>query len=174
MAIIRRRTGLVRAKSDRRSVWLGIDVDQVNVGANTVILLSSLNAAALALRPFTVVRTRIRILWESDQTAASEQPHGALGAIVVSDQAVAAGAASVPDPISNSDAPFFLYEPLIARFVFVTGAGFESNGGLQVLSDSKSMRKVGNNEDVPFMIVNSDGSHGATVAITGRMLVKLH
>jgi len=174
MALPRRRTPFVRAKSDRQSVWIGFDISETAVGGNTVVLVGVLNAAALALRPFTVVRSRLEILWNSDQFTATEEIHGAFGAIIVSDQATAAGVASIPDPITNSDAPFFIYEPFITRFNFLTSAGFESNGGFHQTVDSKSMRKVGSNEDLAFVAVNSDAAHSAVVSITGRVLIKLH
>ncbi len=169
-----RGAGIVRSKTDRQMVWFGFDIDAVTVPFNTAVLVGVFDAAALALRPLTIVRSRLEVLWGSDQTAASEQPHGALGAMIVSDQASAAGAGSIPDPITNSDAPWFVYEPLIVRFEQLTAAGFESDAGFHVKVDSKAMRKVGNNEDIAIVAVNSDAAHGAVISITGRFLVKLH
>jgi len=171
---IRRRTNLVRAKSDRQMVWVGLDLDEVAVGANTAVLASTLNAAALALRPFTIVRTRYEILWISDQLAATEQPHGAYGQIVVSEEAAAAGAASVPDPIGQSDAAWFVFEPLIVRLSFGNNTGFSANAGFHQRVDSKAMRKVGNNDQVISVVTNSDTAAGAQLSVTGRLLVKLH
>ena len=174
MAIVRRRSGLVRLKSDRAPLWLGLEVDSATISANTVVLASTLNASALALRPFTIVRTRLEVLWRSDQVAASEVPHGAVGGIVVSEQAVAAGAASVPDPVGDTDSQFFAYQSMIVSFIAGATAVDISPAGQRYTIDSKSMRKVANNEDIAFVVTNSDTAHGALFSVQGRILVKLH
>ncbi len=135
--------------------------------------MGTLNAVALELRPFTIVRTRAVLHIESDQTAASELVKGAYGMIVVSDQAVAAGSASVPGPVSAPDAPFFTYEPFINSFILGTGVGFEEPGGTYITIDSKGMRKVGIGEDVAF-IVETAVAFGSLVSIQGRFLIKMH
>ena len=170
---VRRRSNLVRVKSDRQFVWLGLDLPPTSLAGSTVTLVAALLAAGLALRPFTIVRTRLEVHYRSDQVVATEQTRGALGIIVVSDQAVAQGAASIPAPVTNSDAPFFVYEPFINRFEVLTSAGFHPDAGLHQTEDSKAMRKVGNNEDIAFMITNA-ASTGAVGTIVGRLLVKLH
>jgi len=166
--------GRTFAKSDRQAVWLGIDIDPVTIAAGATVLVATLNAAALALRPFTVVRTRAMINWGSDQAAASEAPLGALGLIVVSDQAAAAGSGSVPSPVGNTDAPFFVWEPLISTFLFGDLTGFIEPSGYNLVVDSKAMRKVGVNEDVAIQVGNTSSAEGAIAVMIGRMLVKLH
>ena len=170
-----RRTHVVTrgGKSDRQSVWIGITLLQVALVAGSKTMVLSLNAAALAARPFTIIRTRFLLQYTSDQLAASEAPQANFGIIVVSDQAVAAGAASVPGPTTNTDAPWFVHEGLIADFIFGDGTGFHTAGGYVTKVDSKAMRKVGQNEDVAFM-VEQRAALGAIIALQGRMLVKLH
>jgi len=165
------RRGFVRP-AGRANLWLGIDIDGTAVAADSSVLLASLNAAALALRPFTVVRVRALIRWQSDQIASTEGPTGAFGAVVTSDQA--ASATTVPSPINNPDGNFFVWEPLITQVIFGTGVGFIEPAGYYPTVDSKAMRKVGNNEDVRFMVENSHPTDGALIAVVGRMLVKLH
>ena len=157
----------------RSSVWIGINIENIAVGPGATVLVGVLNAAALALRPFTVTRTRGIIQWQSDQAAASEYSFGALGCIVVSDQAVAAGVASIPEPLLNTDAPFFVWEPFGDSFLFGDGTGFQGNALYTQPVDSKAMRKVQNNEDVAFTVENGSG-FGAIFTMTARMLVKLH
>jgi len=169
-----RRSNLVRAKTSRQMVWLAFEVDRQTVAANTQILSLVLNAAALALRPFTVVRTRAEILWTSDQQAATEGPFGAVGDIVVSDQASAAGAASVPDPLTDGDGDWFTYQPLIVKFQFASGVGFHPDAGAHFSIDSKAMRKVGINDDLITVVTNGDSTTGAEFSYVGRTLVKLH
>ena len=57
----------------RKTFWLaGTHFQTVMAAANTAVLISTLNAAALALRPFTVIRTRGYIALLSDQLSANE------------------------------------------------------------------------------------------------------
>ena len=67
-----KRGSRVRVASDRQMVWLGAGILSATVSGSVATLLSMFNAAALALRPFTIVRTRLMIQIESDQSAASE------------------------------------------------------------------------------------------------------
>ena len=95
--------------------------------------------------------------------------------IVVSDQATDAGAASIPAPVNEVNAPFFVWEPWIVNFTVATAVGFESAAGYTSTIDSKAMRKVGVNEDIAVMVENSaGGDNGAVARIEGRILIKLH
>ena len=163
-----------RTSSVRQNVWLAVQILHSTIAANTKVLLGSLTASALALRPFTIVRSHMLIQWVSDQAAATESAQAAMGQIVVNDQAVAVGATAIPDPLGNVDAPFFVWQPMDFTFRFVTAAGFESNAGWQYTIDSKAMRKVGNNEDIAMVIANVDSSEGGVFSAFGRFLIKLH
>ena len=162
------------SKSNRVPTWLFANVAQTAIAANSAVLLGSLNAAGLALRPFTVIRSHLWFHMESDQVAASEESHGALGLIVANDQAVAAGANSIPAPASNADAPFFVYQAFINSFIRLDATGVIEPAGTNVQIDSKAMRKVGANEDIAIMIENDDATTGFLASIQGRILVKLH
>ena len=145
------------------------------VGAASAVLLSTLNAAALALRPFTILRQRGILAWQSDQAGATEDPHGIFGSIVVTDTASGVGITAIPDPLTDPDASWVVFQPLFTRFRFVSAAGiFENPGeGSTYTYDSKSMRKVGNNDDLVTVAVNGS-SFGAEILQVGRTLVKLH
>ncbi len=95
------------------------------------------------------------------------------GLIVVSDQAIAAGVASLPASDANSDAPFFVWEPLAVRIRLATAVGFDGNAGYHQIVDSKAMRKVGNNEDL-VSVVSLVGAPGGFLSLEGRILIKLH
>ena len=168
----RRPVVLARDRSKRGNVWIGITIEST-VGGAAKTLLASLNAAALLLRPFTVVRTRGILSIRSDQVAVTETARGALGLIVASDEAIAAGAASVPGTVSNPTAPWFVYEPWVHTILFATAAAFNSPASTSVVVDSKAMRKVGQNEDVGFTMELATAP-GAIIVFQGRMLVKLH
>ncbi len=165
-----RHRSIVKAPK-RQTIWLGVDIALSAVAGNATILLASLNAAALAVRPFTVVRTHLLIHWESDQEAASESPSGAYGMVVTSEQA--STATTIPGPISEIDSSgFFVWSPLFANFLIGDATGFISPRGYTVLVDSKAMRKVGPNEQIRMRVENTTAV-GAFVTMLGRMLVKL-
>ena len=59
--IVSRKSGFIRRGGSmrRETAWLTDPTAEVTMsGAPTALLISSLNAAALALRPFTIIRTR--------------------------------------------------------------------------------------------------------------------
>ncbi len=81
----------------RETLWVGITESVTTLAsANSAFLINSGNAALLALRPFTIVRTLGYFATRSDQTGASENYDAALGISVVSDQALAIGITAVP------------------------------------------------------------------------------
>ncbi len=121
-------------------VWIGFNIatSKITVPAASAILAASYNAAALLLRPFTIVRTRLDWWSLSDQVAAAEEPQLALGLMTVSDEAIAVGVTAVPDPITNTDAAWFVYETAIPAVQISTAVGFESPAGTQRIVDSKA------------------------------------
>ncbi len=155
----------------RTNLWLNFEPAIDSIVASTNTLVAVLNAAALALRPFTIVRTRLVVKLTSDQGAASETPFGAFGAIVVTEQAATAGASSIPNPSTDGDADWYVHLPLIHSFTFGDGTGFTEDGVVQSI-DSKAMRKVGINKQVAFMFDMNTGVGGA-LFVGGRFMVKL-
>ena len=141
------------------------------LAANTVVLAQSANAADLAeFSPGTIVRTRGNLWIASDQASASEEPFGAIGFAVVSEQANAAGVASVPNPISNESSDlWFTYETF--QGYFATGQGVTWQ---RYSFDSKAMRKFGPNEAIVVVIANAHATMGLEFILKFRMLFKLH
>ena len=168
-----RRQRFVRPPA-RSMIWLNAGIALSTVTAGNAVLLSVMNAAALALRPFMVVRNRMMIWIQSDQTGTTEFVQGAFGQIVVKQQASAAGVASVPSPLAETDAEWIVYQPFMNLFEFVSGVGVFENGGSgsSYTIDSKAMRKVGINEDL--VTVAENRLTGYDIAIEGRTLIKLH
>ncbi len=165
---------IAHMRVDRQNVWGSISIQEQTVAANTQVLLGTLSAAFLLLRPFTIVRTHLKVHWRVDQSGATETPNGALGHVVVNDQAAGIGVTAVPDPITNADASFFVWQPLITDILLATAVGFDTPAGSLEDVDSKAMRKVGPNEDMAITMANESASDGGIITIIGRMLVKLH
>ncbi len=158
----------------RTMIWIGAGTAAQVVGVSNTIV-ASYNAAVLAIRPFTIIRTRIVIHFKSDQTGAAETVAGAYTEQVVTEEASAAGVASVPGGIDEPDADYYVYQPLFHDFNFVSGTGFENitGQGRYWTVDSKSMRKVGVDDDV-VSVLDLRNLLGSSIAIEGRQLIKLH
>ena len=133
--------------------------------------MGSLNAAALALRPFTIVRTHVKWIYRSDQTAALEDFGGAVAMAVASERAVAAGIGSIPNPFGNADSnAFFVYD----TYYGLSGAASDLIPNTQfIVTNSKGMRKVSTDEQVAIVVENL-ALNGSTMGCIGRILVKLH
>jgi len=172
-----RRSGFIirNGVQRRESVWIGLVATDTGLGAATTpVLFSGYSAAALALRPFTIVRTRGWFSIRSDQEGADETYAASLAMAIVSDQALAIGVTAVPTAVTNRESDlFFLYEELSGNFVFVSGlTAFESAPGTKF--DSKAMRKVEVGQDIAVTIESPAVSNGVAVYKAGRQLVKLH
>ena len=166
-----------RSSSPRReSLWVDLGASATNLTAAGATLILSANAALLAMRPFTIVRTHM--IWElsSDQVVATEVYSAAIAAAVVSDQAVGIGVTAVPTPITDQGSDlFFMWDAAIGKYEFHSDVGVQEVGILCDI-DSKAMRRVNDDQDVVFVIENAAaiGTDGSTLRALGRMLVKLH
>ncbi len=156
----------------RKSLWLGSAPAEATLTATGGTIFFSLNASALALRPFTIVRTILSCYIRSDQEATEEIQSCGIGCVVVSDQAVAIGVTAVPTPITdiNSDL-WFAYGQLTSASRGGAGSGVV---GAPLLIESRAMRKVEEGDDVVTVAELSGVSNGFKVVIGGRQLVKLH
>ena len=165
-----------RMVSQRRlTFWFSaIHVRTTIASASEAAVATSLNAAALLLRPFTVVRQRGYVYVRSDQDAASENYDGAYGSIVVQDTASAVGITAVPEPIIDSQSSWMVYVPFTGRFEFQSAVGARENQGQRIEFDSKAMRKVNEGEDIVTVVASATISAGLICTSFVRTLIKLH
>ena len=170
----RRRPGRFVRPAPKTKIWIGAGFSRATLTTNVNHLLAFLNAGGLALRPFTILRTRLVINFRTDQQAASEAPTGAYGEIVVKETASTIGVTALPGPLTEVNSDWFIYQGVTAPFLFgdATGSSW-SNGGAQYIIDSKAMRKVGPDEDVVSMI-EMRATGGAFLNVEGRTLIQLH
>ena len=160
----------------RLTDWFFIDESATTLAtASSSALIGQLNAAGLAMRPFTVIRTYLDLLLISDQVAASEFQQAAIGMAVVSDQAIAIGITAVPTPFTDAGSDlWFVHQFMSASFLFASGVGFDGSDGRGYNVDSKAMRKVNADQDLAIVIERSSLGAGVDVIVAGRFLVKLH
>ncbi len=177
MANIRvaRRSGSVLrgGRMRRESLWFGgVDQSTTTSGASSAVALTSLNAAALSLRPFTIIRTRGIIRIQSDQAAAAEVQGAAWGACVVSDQSLAIGVTALPTPVTDSGSDlWFGYEWIMSNATDLTDLAI---GGVSKEIDSRAMRKVEDGQDVITVMESAVNTNGLTLRSFSWFLVKLH
>ncbi len=173
-----RKSGFVRRGNimRRETRWFGITAtNTVLAAASTAVLFSGLTAELLALRPFTIIRSRGVLAADSDQAAATEFYHVSMGVAVVSDQALAIGVTAVPTPATDRASDlFFVYEEVLGKLSIASVASIVEPTFQTHYWDSKAMRKVEEGQDIAFTIETEATSNGATVKKAGRMLIKLH
>ena len=158
----------VRTGSTRKSLWLEVPFGSDTLSGTNAVLSGSLNAAALALRPFTIVRTHFHMLLESDQAGAVETQFGALGLIVVTTQATAIGVTAVPIPATNLASDWFAHRMFSGNGVNLTDL---TSPAQSYDLDSKAMRKVDIGEDMVIVIENPT-ARGFSLSSMGRILIK--
>ena len=156
----------------RETDWFGFDFDATSQTGGGASILLSLNAAALAMRPFTVIRTHVELLVVSDQAAAIEVQAGAYGVAIVSDQANAIGVTAVPTPVTDISSDLWLVHQVF--FADESNLTDRTKGGARYSIDSKAMRKVNADQDLVVVAENSSVGSGYTLFSGGRLLVKLH
>ena len=110
------------------------------------------------------------VMYSSDQNAASENSIGAVGAAVMEDTAIAVGAGSLPDPVSDvADDMWLMYQGLHTRISVRGTDGLVEPAGHIVEIDSKAMRKVSIGKSLVFIVANADSTFGAIIQATIRV-----
>ncbi len=137
----------------RQVAWINsADQGYLTVSAGSKAIHQSFAPATAGLLKPTIVRTRGVVSFKSTQAAADAEVIGAYGMAIVSDQAFAAGAASIPGPFTDADWDgWFLWGGIALSLQFVDATGVYVEDRLLEV-DSKAMRKVSDNETVVFMV----------------------
>ena len=162
-------------KARRLSEWTSItnSADQV-IPANTFSLVGSFTGAILAaIVPATLVRVRGRLLFVSDQAAAQETQIGSIGIAIIKEPVRAAGGAALPDPFVDAAADFWLYWESLNMF---GSQGDPDHGGenLNMVIDTKAMRKVEDGDALVVMVANHHATAGFQINWNARFLWLLH
>ena len=153
----------------RKTTWLQFQDQATTNTGNASSIVFSLNAAALALRPFTIVRSHFAFFLRSDQAAASETQRCLWGAAVVSDQAVAVGITAVPTP--DTELGSSLWFAIMGMYADGQALTDVTTPGQPFSLDSKAMRKVEVGQDI-IVVVENPSNQGWVLNQVGRMLIK--
>ncbi len=167
----RYRGGVTRGKR-RATEWIA-SADQGFIGVATGA--SVLTQSFTPTEQETIVRTRGWLYIRPTILTATSDMSGAFGLGIVSNQALAAGAASIPAPWTDASWDGWLvWIPFSFRVDIGAGQATgptRSNVGQGHTIDSKAMRKVELNESVVVMCESQVG--GFSVDAKFRMLFKL-
>jgi len=152
-----------------------------SASANQTSLLAVAGSSAVLSQIFvpftggeTIIRIRGNISWGSDQSAATESQLGAYGIAVVTAQAVSVGITAVPHPGTDGSWDGWMYHTYMASHLqSLSSVGVEPGFLHTVEVDSKSMRKITDDERMVFVIENM-ASTGFQIFDMFRVLTKLH
>ena len=171
MATRRRFTSARRGSYRPPTDWSSVsNAGLTNIAATTKILVASFQVVGSS---HTVKRTRGLIHWKSDQLTASEYTIGAFGMCVVSEDAFAAGVASIPGPFSDASSDLWMvHQYVVSDMIFGTAVGFDSMGGRSYEIDSKAMRKVSEEERLVVVFENG-AADAAQFGFAIRLLTSL-
>ncbi len=153
-----------------RTVASGLTV----LPASSKVLLASVVLSNPGINE-TIRRTRGIVLVTSDQGSIQEEQLGAVGAMLVTDTAVGAGVASLPDPVTDAnDDGWFVWLP----FMQISGAQVTAGTASQTAMnryefDSKAMRRMEEGYQVAFVAANASATRGLSIAITISLLSSL-
>ena len=175
--------GRVPTRPQRRlTAW------SVGVGGTTLLQLTATGKSIVGSgfdfsTTGTVVRTRGMLqLYLSLSTSAQDGYAGAFGIMLVRDQAFAAGAASIPGPLSDLNDEWLYHTFFNEHNPFASGgavaAGDSMNNGAgtdKIVVDSKAMRKFTDGDTMVAMVeVVETGTATLNVRFNSRFLGKLH
>ncbi len=126
--------------------WTGTSgrVDAIDIGTGTAAFVS----VATFNGPATMMRCRGEVFFQLDPAAADERAQIAVGLIVATDAAVAAGIAALPQPIAVPEAEWSWYGYATISSLAETAVVAGSNLWARLEVDSKAMRKVKANEQL--------------------------
>ena len=155
----------------RLNQWVGPpDQGFVTVSSGGATLVSSLSPGEAT----TLVRTRGMVAVIPTTFASDQNINGAFGIGVISAEAFGIGITAIPSPFTDADWPgWLMWESFAFRVEFGDGTGVRAAAGvgLQMIVDSKGMRKAGSNEVYVFIAESRGGAY--SIADNTRQLFKL-
>ena len=164
----RHRGRVIRARQPSRTNWgRSVATGYTAIAAGTKALIFTFSN--LPGINETVRRTRGVLSVRSDQLIGVEDQLGVLGFVVINDLAIAAGAASIPGPVTDaSDDGWFVWVPFMQSGLSLASAG--NMAGERYEFDSKAMRKVDEGFGVAIMVENASATFGIEVACAVSIL----
>ncbi len=162
MATRQFRRGGFRTSRRHQFEWWRAEFDETVIAAASTKALV-VGIAAVTGLDVTIERQYLSVLMTSASTA-DTNGFLALGSVIVSSDAFAAGAASVPGPVTDKDSPWVLHQNVITQNEFSSGVGFEKTA--MSMFESKARRRMTNNE-LLALVLETDALSDAVTVRTG-------
>ena len=159
----------------RRTTWAGIhSLTWIALAADALVNAGGFTAAGLVNVPkSTLIRVRGILGIRSDQNAGIEDAMGAMGIAVVTDAALTAGGASLPDPVDDSAGDFWqTWQAFVAPGLAGTSAAATTWQSMYTV-DSKAQRKLGDLDAIAIQIKNANVVGGLEFMFSLRFLFLL-
>ena len=122
------------------------------VGATSKVLIATAAASPEGV-DLTILRTRGVFVASKVSPSADQLITGAMGIMIVTDLAAAAGAASIPGPATDaSDDGWFVHEMILDNIEFGTAVGTQTHRGQRF--DSKAKRVFQEGQTLVVMVEN--------------------
>ena len=155
-----------RSTSRPNRDWAAIIASEVtNVPAASKVLLGTFSPSNAGIDE-TVLRTVGIFGIQTDGVASSELQLGAVGIIVSTAVAAAAGVASLPGPVTQAGDEWFVYMPIVQSWV-ANGVGERM---CQYHFDSKAKRIIQAANVFSIVVENSHASEAFDIAFSVRVL----
>ncbi len=164
-----RRNKIVRSNRVVNRGWSGFKSFDTTLAGNASALIATLVLDNPGIDE-THIRTVGLLTIRSDQVAADESQNGAIGMIVVSDTAAAAGVTSLPSPMSNIDSDgWLLHVPYLQHLNAGDDTGLVPNFSTQYHFDTKAKRIIQDGYAIA-MIIQNDSATGIVFSLIMRTL----
>jgi len=145
--------------------WSGLLIRTTTIPALTKTLLAFFFLDTVFEE--TIVRVRGMMYISADQVSIDEEQSGAFGMIRVTDRAIAAGASSIPGPVTDADDDgWFVWVPFAQLGRPTLG---QDNSNIYEI-DSKAQRIVREGQQLAVMIENNSLLGGLRVVVALRAL----
>ena len=118
----------------------------------------------------TVLRVLGAFAIESDQAVAREEQIGAVGLMVVTDTAAAAGVASIPGPSTDANDDGWFAHQFFMQNSFLTN---EAPNSFIYPFNSKGRRVMEEGSLIAIVVENAHATHGLNIAWQFRMLTRI-
>jgi len=169
----RSRFAVARTRAPKRkTVWIGTAIQgNLSIASGASFIMSSFAPDTLSILAGTVVRVRGKILVRPQAFGADQEFNGAWGLGAVSDEAFAAGEASIPRPFDDDDWPGWIAHGYYMGHLQFQSATSELVFPIIDTIDSKAMRKIGPNTTLVWMVESNFGA--VSVYLHARVLMML-
>ena len=166
------RSAGTRSGSRRATDWLALQTTWSDLGSGTARVEAQFTSAQLSpVLPSTIIRTVGAFGFAADADFILNQDiRGAIGGMVVTERARAAGINSLPRPVTEiADDSWFWHQSFFG-FAEATAAGGDVMSGRMVMFDSRAKRKVETGDGIVFVLENA-ASQTVQFSLMLRMLV---